>query len=244
MDNENVLDRPGQCGESAHPIGLSQSSSYRAKLVVTHDGFVARKVGCYFVCWTERNPGGGSYSCHRRAIHDEDIITGATAAHRSTRPDLVVSQVYVAAVRRVAVDRVPLPIYRGVGHAGVATGKGRAEIIRAGGAEVRKRQIIEIKMTCDVDSELGIAPAVAGGHLALERGGTDDPLEGLTGIEGAPDPTSVSRRGPGCTGVKAIRIGRVQPQILLESHPRDPADDGMPESRCACGRRSARRRDH
>ena len=93
------------------------------------------------------------------------------------RSDDVVHQINAATIQRIAIDRIPLSIYRRFGHAGVAAGKCRAKIIRARGAEIQQRQIVEIQTSHLIDGDLAVAAAVTGRDLAPERRRADDPLE-------------------------------------------------------------------
>src|SRR5205823_3050970 len=111
----------------------------------------------------------------------------------------------------------------------VTAGEAGAEVIRARGAEVRQSQVVEIKVTGRVDGYLGVAAAVAGGHLPFERRRAHDPFESHPAIERMPDPARVGRSSSGRAGIKSVRIRRIDPERLLEARSADPADDRMPE---------------
>src|SRR6266478_8412439 len=152
----------------------------------------------------------------------------------------VIRQVDAAAVGRVTVERVPLPVNDCVRNAGVAASEGRAVIVRAGSTEVCERQVGKVEMSRRVHTSFGITAAKAGGDLPFKSRGADDPLEGLTAVEGVPNPASVGGKRAGRASVETVRIRRIDPQALLETNPANAADDRMPESRRG-GPRSRRR---
>src|SRR5207302_3814488 len=101
------------------------------------------------------------------------------------------SQVDAAAVGRVAVDRVPLPVNHRVRNAGIAASDGRAMVVRAGGTKVCQREVGKIEMPRRVHASFGITATGARGVLPFKSGGGNDPFEGLTAVKGMPDPTRV-----------------------------------------------------
>ena len=74
-----------------------------------------------------------------------------------------------AAARRVAVERVPLPVDAGIGDAGVAAREGAPEVVGARDAEVGEREVVEVQAPGGIDGELRVAAAVAGRRLAAQR---------------------------------------------------------------------------
>ena len=122
-----------------------------------------------------------------------------------------------------------MPVYGRIGHARVTAGEAGAEVIRAGGAEVRQRQVVEIKVTGRVDGYLGVAAVVAGGNLPFERRRGHDPFESHAAVERMPDPARIGRSSSGRARINPIRIRRIDPERLLEAGPADPADDWVPE---------------
>src|SRR6266513_1470730 len=80
-----------------------------------------------------------------------------------------------------------------------------------------------------VHTSFGITAAKAGGDFPFKSGGADNPLEGLTAVEGVPNPASIGGKRPGHASVETIRIRRIDPQALLETNPANAADDRMPE---------------
>jgi len=99
-------------------------------------------------------------------------------------------------------------------------------------------------MSRRVHTSFGITAAEASGDFPFKSRGADDPLEGLTAVEGVPNPASVRGKRAGHASVQTIRIRRIDPQALLETHPANAADDWMPErGRCAPGCRR-RETDH
>src|SRR5207245_8692051 len=62
----------------------------------------------------------------------------------------------------------------------------------------------------------------------LGRAG-DDPFEGLPRVLRVPDPAGVGGKRAGNAGVDPARIGRVEPDILLESNALDAADRRLSE---------------
>src|SRR5213595_4064131 len=97
-------------------------------------------------------------------------------------------------------------------------------------------------MSRRVHTSFGITAAEASGDFPFKSRGADDPLEGLTAIEGVPNPASVRGKRAGHASVETIRIRRIDPQALLETNPANAADDRMPEGE-AGGLRS-READH
>ena len=98
-----------------------------------------------------------------------------------------------------------------------------------------------------VHASFGITAAEAGGDFPFKSGCVDDPLEGLTAVEGVPDPASVGGKCAGHASVETVRIRRIVPQALLETNPANAADDRMPEGergglRFRCG--ETRRGEH
>src|SRR6266513_5564202 len=100
----------------------------------------------------------------------------------------VIRQVDAAAVSRVSVERVPLPVNDCVRNAGVAASEGRTVVVRAGGTKVCERQVGKIEMPRRVHASFGITTAKARGDLPFKSRGADDPLKGLTTVEGVPNP--------------------------------------------------------
>src|SRR5205807_9463169 len=138
-------------------------------------------------------------------------------------------QVDAAAVGRVAVERVPLAVNDCIWDASIAASGARAMVVRAGSAKVCQRQVGKVEMPRRVHASFGITTAGAGGVLPFKSGGVDDPFEGLTAIEGMPDPTRVRRERAGCARVEKVWIRRIDPQALLKTNAANAADDRMPE---------------
>src|SRR5438445_4938680 len=84
-------------------------------------------------------------------------------------------------------------------------------------------------MSGRVHASFGITAAEAKGDFPFKRGGADNPLEGLTAVEGVPDPASIGGKRAGHASVETVRIRRVEPQALLETNPANAANDRMPE---------------
>src|SRR5439155_6641796 len=84
-------------------------------------------------------------------------------------------------------------------------------------------------MTCGIHGGFRITAAKAGFDLPFQSGCVDDPFEGLTGVEGVPDPAGVGGKCAGHAGVEEVWIRRIVPQALLETNPANAADDRMPE---------------
>src|SRR5207253_201219 len=82
------------------------------------------------------------------------------------------------------------------------------------------------------------------GDFPFKSGGADDPLEGLTAVEGVPNPASVRGKRAGRASVETVRIRRIDPQALLEANPANAADDRMPESRRGGPGSRCRETDH
>src|SRR5436190_21954789 len=99
-------------------------------------------------------------------------------------------------------------------------------------------------MTCGIHGGFRIAAAKAGCDLPFKSRGADNPLEGLTAVEGVPDPASVRGKCAGHTGVEAVWIRRIDPQALLETNPANATDDRMPEGRRGAPRCRRRETDH
>src|SRR5437870_8814776 len=99
----------------------------------------------------------------------------------------VIRQVDAAAVSRVSVERIPLPVNDCVRNAGVAASEGRTVVIRAGSTKVCERQVSKIEMPRRVHTSFGITAAKAGSYLPFKSRGADNPLEGLTAVEGVPN---------------------------------------------------------
>src|SRR6266480_7522097 len=156
----------------------------------------------------------------------------------------VIRQVDAASVSRVAVERVPLPVNNCVRNAGVTAREGRTVVIRAGSTEVCERQVSKIEMPRRVHTSFGITAAKAGGDFPFKSGGADNPLEGLTAVEGVPNPASIGGKRPGHAGVETVRIRRIHPQALLETNPANSADDWVPERRRGGSRSRCRETDH
>src|SRR6266576_2226091 len=156
----------------------------------------------------------------------------------------VIRQVDAAAVSRVAVERVPLPVNDCVRNARVAASEGRTVVIRAGSTKVCERQVGKIEMPRRVHACFGITAAEASRDFPFKSGGADNPLEGLTAVEGVPNPASVGGKRPGRASVETVCIRRVDPQALLETNPANAADDRMPESRRGGPRSRCRETDH
>src|SRR5437879_453423 len=95
-----------------------------------------------------------------------------------------------------------------------------------------------------VHTSFGITAAKASGDFPFKSGGADDPLEGLTAVEGVPNPASIGGKRPGHAGVEAVWIRRIDPQALLETNPANTADDRMPESRRGGPRSRCRETGH
>jgi len=144
--------------------------------------------------------------------------------------EFVIRQVDAAAVGRVAIERIPLPVNDCVRNAGVAASEGRTVVVRAGSTKVCERQVRKVEMPRRVHTSFGITAAKAGGDLSFKRRGTDNPLEGLTAVEGLPDPASIGGKRAGHASVQTIRIRGIDPQALLETNPANAADDRMPEA--------------
>jgi len=90
----------------------------------------------------------------------------------------------------------------------------------------------------------GITAAEASGDFPFKSRGADDPLEGLTAVEGVPNPASVGGKRAGRASVETVRIRRIDPQALLETNPANAADDRMPESRRGGPRSRCRETGH
>src|SRR5439155_8101368 len=230
VNHKDVLDGCGERGKSAIPVGLTQSGRNGADLVVAHDAFIARKVGGDGVTRAELDACRRADAVNRRAVHHEDIVNKTVSAYRSARPNLVIDEVDAAAVRRVAVGRVPLAVNDCIWDAGVAASEGRTVVVRAGSTEVCERQVGKVEMPRRVHTSFGITAAKADRDLPFKSRGTDDPLEGLTAVEGVPDPASIGGKRAGHASVQTIRIRGIDPQALLETNPANAANDRMPEA--------------
>src|SRR5881398_3797170 len=103
----------------------------------------------------------------------------------------VIRQVDAAAVGRVAVERVPLAVNDCIWDAGVAASEGRTVVVRAGSTEVCERQVGKVEMPRRVHACLGITAAEASGDFPFKSRGADDPFEGLTPVQGVPNPASI-----------------------------------------------------
>ena len=57
-----------------------------------------------------------------------------------------------------------------------------------------------------VHASFGITAAKASGDFPYKSGGVDDPLEGLTAVEGVPNPAGVGGKRAGRASVETIRI--------------------------------------
>src|SRR5438552_5838427 len=90
----------------------------------------------------------------------------------------------------------------------------------------------------------GITAAEASGDFPFKSRGADDPLEGLTAVEGVPNPASIGGKRAGHASVETIRIRRIDPQALLETNPANAADDRMPEGWRSGPRFRCRETDH
>jgi len=99
----------------------------------------------------------------------------------------------------------------------------------AGGAKVYERQVVKVEVAARVDSELRVAAAAAACGLAFLGRRRRHPLERLAAIFGVPDPARVRREGAGHAQVNAVRVRRVEPDVLLEADALDTADRGLPE---------------
>src|SRR6267143_2902853 len=120
--------------------------------------------------------------------------------------EFVIRQVDAAAVSRVAVERIPLPVNDCIRNAGVAASERRTVVVRAGSTEVCERQVGKIEMPRRVHTSFGIAAAKAGGDLPFKSYGVDNPLEGLTAVEGVPNTASIRGKRAGHASVETIRI--------------------------------------
>src|SRR5213594_2518578 len=118
----------------------------------------------------------------------------------------VIRQVDAAAVGRVAVERVPLAVNDCIWDAGVAASEGRTLVIRAGSTEVCERQVGKVEMPRRVHACFGITAAEASRDFPFKSGGADDPLEGLTAVEGVPNPASIGGKRPGHASVETVWI--------------------------------------
>src|SRR5207247_7161548 len=175
------------------------------------------------------DPGGRLRAWQRRTIHDDNILTEVRhcAATGGGLCNFVIRQVDAAAVGRVAVERVPLPVNDCIWDAGVAASEGRTVVVRAGSTKVCERQVRKVEMPRRVHTSFGITAAKADRDLPFKSRGTDDPLEGLTAVEGVPDPASIGGKRAGHASVQTIRIRGSDPQALLETNPANAADDRM-----------------
>src|SRR5947207_11088976 len=99
-------------------------------------------------------------------------------------------------------------------------------------------------MTCGIHGGFRITAAKAGCDLPFQSRGADNPLEGLTAVEGVPNPASVRGKRAGHASVETIRIRRIDPQARLETNPANAADDRMPEGRRGAPRCRRRETDH
>ena len=124
-----------------------------------------------------------------------------------------------------------MSIDRGVGHTGVTAGKRGTEIVRARGAEIRQREIVEIQTSDLIDRYLTVAASVTGGDFAFEWRRADDPLESFPPIKRMPNPARVRRKRTRRAGVNTIRICRIDPDRFLEPGSTDAGDDWMTKRR-------------
>src|SRR5206468_4009512 len=99
-------------------------------------------------------------------------------------------------------------------------------------------------MSGRVHASFGITAAEASGDFPFKRRGADNPLEGLTAVEGVPDPASIRGKRAGHASVETVRIRRIDPQALLETNPANAADDRMPEGERAGLRFRSGETDH
>jgi hypothetical protein len=179
--------------------------------------------------WTKLNAGRRLQSGHRRAIHFQDIVAGAIPAHWRTGSDDVVYKVNTAAAQRIAVDCIPLPIHRRFGDAGISARERHAEIVRARGAEIDQRQIVEIQAPILIDRYLAVAAAVAGGDFTFQRRRADNPFEGFAAIQRMPNPARVGGEGTRRARINAIRICRIDANRFLEPGSTNAGNDRMAE---------------
>src|SRR5216684_552882 len=126
MDHIDVLDSRWQGDKAAHAIGLTCLRSDGADLVIAHNAFVARGAG--------RDPVRRSklYACRRsrrhgywRAVHHQLVGVRTVCV---TNTGIVVNQINAAAVRRIAVSRIPLAVNDRVGHARITASEADATI--------------------------------------------------------------------------------------------------------------------
>src|SRR5436190_18124187 len=99
-------------------------------------------------------------------------------------------------------------------------------------------------MTCGIHGGFRITAAKAGCDLPFQSRGADNPFEGLTAVEGVPNPASVRGKRAGHAGVKAVRVRRIDPLALLETNPANSTDGWMPERRRGGPRSRCRETDH
>src|SRR6266513_2608413 len=95
-----------------------------------------------------------------------------------------------------------------------------------------------------VHTSFDITAAKASGDFPFKSGGADNPLEGLTAVEGVPNPATVRGKRAGRASVETVPIRRVDPQALLETNPANAADDRMPESQRGGPRSRCRETGH
>src|SRR5262245_28688937 len=84
-------------------------------------------------------------------------------------------------------------------------------------------------MSRQIHTSFSITPAEASGGLSFKSDGVDDPFEGLTAVEGVPNPAGIGGKRTGHASVETVWIRRIHPQALLETNPANAADDRMPE---------------
>ena len=134
-----------------------------------------------------------------------------------------------AAGRGVSVDCVPLTVDGRIRHTRVTADKSSAMVPRPGGAEIRESQVVEIEIAARVDSELGVTPARTRIRFPHLGNTSDNPLKCFAAIFGVPNPAGVRGERAGNAGVHAVRLCRIEPEVLLEADSLDPADRRLPE---------------
>ena len=113
-------------------------------------------------------------------------------------------------------------------------------VLGAGRAEVGERQVVEVKVRSRVDGELGVTTPGARIRLSFLCRRGRDPLERFPAIDRLPDPACVAGKGAWHARIDAARVGRIEPEVLLETDSLDAADRRLPEGRERPRRRSGR----
>src|SRR6267142_271039 len=102
-----------------------------------------------------------------------------------------------------------------------------------------ERQVVEVQVAPSVYGEFGVAASCTcreadDPHLAYLGYPSHNPLERLTAVLGVPDPTRVRGEGAGHARVDALRIRRVEPDVLFEANALDTADRRLPKGDGCC----------